>query len=120
MNGATTDPCDKTSNPPTVSIITIIGISQNFFRVQRNRANSPIKENIVSLDQRKLNGGCEQYPDATGSGCKAPAVAKFAKLLGSPVAPRIAQTRSPVALKTLAHSRLIAKQNREAPKEGAH
>ena len=36
MNGATAEPCDKTSKPPNIENIIIIGKSQNFFLIFRN------------------------------------------------------------------------------------
>ena len=48
MNGAKTDPCDKTNNPPIQIIINMTGKSHNFFLVLRN-VKSSIR-NFMSLD----------------------------------------------------------------------
>ena len=40
MNGATTDPCARISNPPKTTRIKIIGASQSFFLTCKNIHNS--------------------------------------------------------------------------------
>lgn len=43
MNGATTEPCVRTTSPPNRKSVSSIGRSQNFFLTTRNDQNSFIK-----------------------------------------------------------------------------
>jgi len=41
MNGASADPCAKTSNAPTTIMTSIIGSNHHFFRTRMKAHNSP-------------------------------------------------------------------------------
>tara|TARA_E500000178_G_scaffold330236_1_gene361953 strand:+ start:505 stop:729 length:225 start_codon:yes stop_codon:yes gene_type:complete len=44
MKGATADPFDRTTSPPKMTIMTKIGISQNFLRASKNDKISDKKD----------------------------------------------------------------------------
>jgi hypothetical protein len=58
MNGATADPCVNTNKPPNMTIMTMIGRSQNFFRTLTNCQSSAMKAIVSSL-----LGVAQQAPD---------------------------------------------------------
>jgi hypothetical protein len=69
MNGAITEPFDRTSSEPKIIIIIKTGKSQNFFRTRRNIQNSRRNETIsdLGIDVSSARGGSGQLAkDSTG------------------------------------------------------
>jgi hypothetical protein len=70
MNGAITEPFDRTSSEPKIIIIIKTGKSQNFFRTRRNIQNSRRNETIsdLGIDVSSTRAGSGQLAnDSTGS-----------------------------------------------------